>query len=1326
MPADFAIGPSRKRRKPDRAGKAIKAVKGASSGPRTDAQTSGRNYGVRKATRFKATREYRQAVEAAVRAQPAAQRAKRTTQVANRVKNGVYTGKTPVEDLVVARRANRLAKAYANPAKRAERQRKMQLQARYTHRGPAQRAIATDYKPPGVLESAILGAIPPFFKDAPIVGPAIKGVGEATYHDPVGVPTKTAKGAVDIAAATPAALAQLVGGIGVPLATGKPGKAGSNALKVLQAAAADYSRRYGPLLRGEQGYDEFVQRIRDEGAAPELLDAAGFVTTGGAVTGRALGAAARAGKLGANLESIASAARPALRISANVSRPQELSRNLFVAAAEKGLDRARAGRLTKQTRRAIARDEAAPLQPPAGQVRPYSRTLERRLQRKDVSQEQSRAYINQRREFKQEVARGAQRDLVRLSRNEQDAVFHTVQGLLPVGGTGKQIREAATRRLRQIVGEREGRVIERILQASGKVSDRNVGLVGELVRRARREGAGPSTVDGLVEDLRKANSPESVIRLVRENERELSAALKESRALRSRGEMATLERIIGNADELAASTRLKAFQEAHLGRSKRLEVADPAFQSDTALVRRYGPQGEFLGIENPVRKARDEIEAMRRRKEITPERAASMLAKVDREAPERLREWVGQVKTAADEAGLPEPAYFRHQRDSRLRLGLRTVGNIKSATAIPRQSELRLFKQGKATTHPGVLLEGVGANIKRKHQWNAVGNVFDKYTYPWARNKSAREIIEAIHAKELDPNDFLLIDTKKYRQIEKAVSPEGDAAGYDPSLHQALTEAVTPIAGKGKGAIKSVEQLLAENKAETEKWLNTKGFALVDKGVGDELLAGASPPGAVGRVFGKVQGIQSAAILGLNPSWLMMQVAANTLATTFGNRGALADVLKGSRLYKQLSKAERDQLDTFGGIGVFEAHTGQHIGSVIESNRVRAARQMGATRVGVALSQVSPTTLMFRADDAQNRAFRRGVLTNRLKREAFRRIRQDSGRMAEAMARVEQLLKLGPTDSVFKQIRNVLENPKDVERLAESVNNVLGDFTRYTVRERRTLKNYVMFYGFLRYALKTAFYTMPVRHPIMSSIALKLGQLHVEEVKDLLGGDSAPWAYSRIFFAGKNGELKSVDLGRINPVTSPLTELVTEGPKAALGLTSPMLQAMADQVYGGVGFEGGRGFKVGGSAEENRNPDLVSRTRIFANQIGESAFPYRLGKALTEDGGRQGDDSLLFSPRPIRFKTAEAIARNEQRKQRAGSKFDILLQQIFPVIPRPDYSGDARGVNGGGAASAGAPTVDPEIARVQRELARQAQGLQRTDPEILRVQRELALALRGG
>ena len=92
-PIDYRPKP---KRSPAKVAHAVRRAqrKSTAAPPRTDAQTSGRNYGVKRAERFKKTRPYRKAVETAVRAQPAAKRAERVNQVADRIRKGRYTGHT--------------------------------------------------------------------------------------------------------------------------------------------------------------------------------------------------------------------------------------------------------------------------------------------------------------------------------------------------------------------------------------------------------------------------------------------------------------------------------------------------------------------------------------------------------------------------------------------------------------------------------------------------------------------------------------------------------------------------------------------------------------------------------------------------------------------------------------------------------------------------------------------------------------------------------------------------------------------------------------------------------------------------------------------------------------------------------------------------------------------------------------------------------------------------------------------------------------------------------------------------------------------------------
>jgi hypothetical protein len=698
-------------------------------------------------------------------------------------------------------------------------------------------------------------------------------------------------------------------------------------------------------------------------------------------------------------------------------------------------------------------------------------------------------------------------------------------------------------------------------------------------------------------------------------------------------------------------------------------------------------------------------------------KGAARIAAIKKAQEQMLRDWIDGVRAEAARRGLPDdPSYFVHQRVDIERRGDTTMSQIAEGMRGIKRSDLQLIREGRASTNPRLVMQGIQVNIKRAQQWKAAMEVAETHSYPWSRGQNGNgvplsELWKQMEAHNVDPNSVVIQDVKLMRAAAEDFRDEADIAGPNPALYSALHNSMYGLDGKLSDAVRGV--LGGDKRAGSDALRGgdikrTQGSYLAyPKAAGKELLDGAAPALWPLRASAKILGGFSATILGLNPSWLMMQVAANTLAMTFGARGALGELAKSHPLYAKLSEEDRKWLDNIGGIGVMRGHSAPQLGAV-GGRYTEAARRMGQTNIAAVLKKGNPINLMFGADELQNRAFRRAVMSNALKRRAFQQIRQESGRMAEAMARMEQLLKMGPTDGVMKQVDGILKNPAEVEKLAQHVNNVLGDFTRYTAFERRWLKSFTLFYGFLRYATRLAFYTMPMHHPIMSAIALKLGQLHRQEVQDLLGGDEAPYAYGRIFFTGKGGQLSSIDLSRINPATTPLTETLSTGnPKALLGMLSPVVQMATDQMYGGSLYEGGRGFRVGGSRSENRNPTAQDRLRIVANDTLSSAWPYRMAVDATQGADDKGDDNLLFDERPLQSKTPQSQATEAQQLARAGSTGQRLLRQALPLFfPRPDFSREQaartrarEGTTTSSSSSSSSPPASMSAAD-RRELAR--------------------------
>jgi hypothetical protein len=88
------------------------------------------------------------------------------------------------------------------------------------------------------------------------------------------------------------------------------------------------------------------------------------------------------------------------------------------------------------------------------------------------------------------------------------------------------------------------------------------------------------------------------------------------------------------------------------------------------------------------------------------------------------------------------------------------------------------------------------------------------------------------------------------------------------------------------------------------------------------------------------------------------------------------------------------------------------------------------------------------------------------------------------------------------------------------------------------------------------------------------------------------------------------------------------------------------------------------------------------NQVLSLAAPYRMAQQSLHPE-KQTDDTLLWDPKPIKYKTHDKLGRarpqgielNRRQKQLAkskGSPQNILLHQLVPFLPRPDNTVSTR------------------------------------------------------
>lgn len=308
-------------------------------------------------------------------------------------------------------------------------------------------------------------------------------IGRATVEDPKGVAEGTAMGLKDTITGLPSAL--------VKTATDPEG--------ALKDTVKDYKRRYGPLLEGDER--KFRERIKKEGALSETLDVAGV----GAVGGRLVG-------LGRNALRTPKP-RPKLKTSGGKAKQQRVSPNVFVEAAQRVQDRARANVTRRRVRRATqtgGRVDALDASVRAGEVAPIVR---KRRQRIEPAQRKSRGVQALKGEQAREVHRGATKNIARLSKRERLGFKYALQlGIRDA----KTARRVLGKRRRDIVAARETegtvipaalartndelRVIDQILEAPEKVFTERLAEVVAVERG--REVRVTSTDPGLASSQR--------------------------------------------------------------------------------------------------------------------------------------------------------------------------------------------------------------------------------------------------------------------------------------------------------------------------------------------------------------------------------------------------------------------------------------------------------------------------------------------------------------------------------------------------------------------------------------------------------------------------------------------------------------------------------------------------------------------------------------------------------------------------------------------------------------------------------------------------------
>lgn len=737
---------------------------------------------------------------------------------------------------------------------------------------------------------------------------------------------------------------------------------------------------------------------------------------------------------------------------------------------------------------------------------------------------------------------------------------------------------------------------------------------------------------------------------------------------RNADDLERIERVLKRTDdELAAALpKVREYVQREQARDVRIVGDDSTgLGGHRAEMRRWQPLGRTLGEHKKLEQQLAKIEERVAEKKLKPKAAEELVVRAE-------TQFLNRVKQRATELDLPAPVYVEHRPTTRVRYSDYAAGGSRAVQG-PKKTKYTLFDEGRYDTTPAAYEAGQARTIKRSVNWETAADIMEENSPKDGRGLSLRDAQDYLAKNNLDPNEWDVIDMNILRRKPDRDRPDargglGDIEAGD--LHEAIGRATVNLEG------------------ETAQFRQgRRTFAVVPRPVTKELRAATAPSGGVKRTVQKIQGGTSAVILNTNPLFVPVQVASNAILAVPGSRGRVLTA-PGRRWRKRLDPDTRAMVDEFLGSAPSTDLTraprygaaadngfARFVQSISDSDTVNAARE----------SRLNPLTWNRRMDEAQNRVFRSNAFYARLERDLRRPV---SGAVSEAQELASALqMKPGP-----QKVARLRQLEPQIEAYAKHVDDMLGNWTRYTVRERNLGKSALLFYGFMRFATKLALYTLPVKHPIAANIVRQLGQLNNEEVVEFLGteflkrnrgytreeverairSELVKQFGGRMYFRNGDG-IGYVDLGRVSPLTSPIFDLIEDPRQGAFGLLSPALGSSVKALL----REKPSGAKVNTKGlftayDEKAPVGLGEGARIVGRDMLRLSPALRAVDDALADG-MQGDDSLPFlNDRPLKAVT-EREKKKLKRAERAQPDSRALRAAaagFSPVKLRDEFSLD--------------------------------------------------------
>lgn len=630
------------------------------------------------------------------------------------------------------------------------------------------------------------------------------------------------------------------------------------------------------------------------------------------------------------------------------------------------------------------------------------------------------------------------------------------------------------------------------------------------------------------------------------------------------------------------------------------------------------------------------------------------------------------TRRAMRERGLdPElTSYFKNMEFSERGFKNYAMGG-RRAVADDRTYSGELLKTGRSVSDARIVTDSAAGNLKRKYNWNQVAQWAERSVAPWSKNYKGklRDLDREARSRGLRPGSYVFVDLRKIYAARDRGASQVDLDVDSPLLRS--TE-VSEVLRDPRNVVDPARRDL-DNLVETDpEAFDTTGWSVVSKADYDELVNRTTPSGKAGRVIDMARGAASRWLL-LNLPWLVFQTSSNSILSALAGVTP-NDIRRAAKFFKELPPEERRALEaTFGvkgwyderprGGAAFDNRYAHMIAAWKKTEHYRRWRQYGVP---------GWLEVFSRLDNMQNNVFRRALFYKTAKSEAFTRMNDATGRVYGTLPRLEAALGKKSHEEVM---RAIVKERESVEQLGRAVDDWLGDWTSFTAAERKWMVRIPLFYGFIRFSTRLAFYTMPLNHPVLTSILLKLGDLSRKELEAIFakeGTEPPPWEYGNFYtYNDATGEARRFTLSRTVPffnllqVTNQPEDVLNPQVADLLGLINPLFLISYQQ----LAMKNSAGREMYDLKNEDGSDPGILDVRRFRLLVAQVLGYNWYARTLEKTGipgvrdpfrGRQQADSSIVFPRPKVYKRDKERLSNERviaQQRKAG--LDAAAQERF-------------------------------------------------------------------